>query len=485
MGLLMKSITGSPWAEFVMEYLLKNVLVSFFLLFALSLPAYGSDLTLTEYLSQVKQANPTLQSSTLRAEALDHRVDPAGTLDDPFVAGGVDQVPFEGGMGSVTRYQISQTIPFPGKLSAKSSVAENRARSAKSDSETFSREITVLATQAFFRLYYSQKALELNERLKQIVENIVGSTKARYQTGEAGHHDWLLAKVELSVFEVEKLRLLREQKTIQAIVNELRDQPTETAIGNLSPKFSSSDLKESELPSLEDQPELKSLEFFVSQAENEKKLARLSYFPDFVIQGMAMYPSPEMMEEKSNWGVMIGINIPLYFWRKQSEISTAASIDKEAVILEKRNIENRLNTESLDAREQFKTAKDVTALYKSTVIPTTNLAVQNAKSGYAARRLPLTQYLETLKVQRTQELEFLAAQIDVELARTRLQELLSSPPLLRLAPAKPSLFGGSTMGSSSMGSDTVGMGRGMSGPTRKSKGSTGPSESGSSGMGGM
>lgn len=485
MGLLMKFTSRSPGAELATEYFFKKVRFCFFLLSAFSVPSYGGELTLTEYLSQVKQANPTLRSSTLRAEALDHRVDPAGTLDDPFVAGGVDQVPFEGGMGSVTRYQISQTIPFPGKLSARSSIAENRAHSAKSDSETLSREIIVLATQAFFKLYYSQKALELNERLKKIVESTIGSTKARYKTGEAVHHDWLLAKLEISVFEVERLRLVREQKAIQAIVNELRNQPALTAIGTLTPNFSEGDLDESELPLLKDQPELKSLEFFVSQAENEKKLAKLSYFPDFVVQGMAMYPSPEMMEEKSNWGVMIGINIPLYFWRKQSELLTAASIDREAAILEKRNVENRLNTESLDAREQFKMAQDVAALYKSTVIPTTNLAVQNAKSGYAARSLPLTQYLETLKVQRIQELEFLAAKIDVELARTRLKELLSSPPLLRLAPAKPSFFGGGTMGGGSMGSDTVGMGRGMSGPTRKSKGSSGLSESGSSGMGGM
>jgi outer membrane protein TolC len=454
------------------------------LLFVCS-PSLGNDLTLNEYISQVKQANPTLRSAVLRAKALEHRIDPSGTLDDPFIAGGVDQIPFEGGMGSVTRYQISQTILFPGKLSAKSSAAENRANSAKTDAETFSREITVLATQAFYRLFYNQKALELNNRLKKIIESTVASTKARYKTGEAGHHDWLLAKIEQSIFEVEKLRLLREQKTIQAVANELRDQPVVTPIGILAPQFSNGDLKENELPSLENQPELKSLEFFVSQAENEKKLAKLSYFPDFVIQGMAMYPSPEMMDEKSNWGLMIGINLPLYFWRKQSELSIAASIDKEAAVLEKRNLENRLNSESLDAKEQFKTARDVAALYESTVIPTTNLAVQNAKSGYASRRLPLTQYLETLKVQRTQELEFLAAQIDVELARTRLKELLSSPPLLRLAPTKPSLFGGGTMGGGSMGSDTVNMGRGMSGPTRKSKGSSIPSESGSSGMGSM
>ena len=148
-----------------------------------------------------------------------------------------------------------------------------------------------------------------------------------------------------------------------------------------------------------------------------------------------------------------------------------------------KNLENRLNTEALDAREQFNTARDVAALYKSTVIPTTNLAVQNAKTGYAARRLPLAQYLETLKVQRAQTLEYLAAQMDVELARTRLKELLSSPPILRFAPTRPSLVGGGDMGGGV--SDTVNMGSGMSGPTRKSKGFSSPSETGNSGMGNM
>lgn len=447
--------------------------------------SFANELTLNEYLSQVRQANPVLRSQALRAEALAQRIDPSATLEDPFFAAGVDQIPFEGGMGSVNRFQVSQNIPFPGKLSAKSSAAESRANSAKSDTETSRREVAVLATQAFYRFYYNHKALELNDRLKNIVESAIGSTKARYKTGEGGHHEWLLAKVEVSIFEIERLRLLREQKTIQAVLNELRDNPATTPFGTLAAQFSDSELKDSELPSLESQPELKSLEFFVTQAENEKKLAKLAYFPDFVIQAMAMYPNSEMMEEKSNWGVMIGINIPLYSWRKQSDLSTAASIDKEAALLEKKNIENRLSTESIDAQEQFKTARDLTALYKSVVIPTTNLAVQNAKSGYAAKRLPLSQYLETVKVQRLQELEYLAAQIDVELARTRLKELLSSPPLLRFAPIKPSLFGGGGMGGSAMGSDTVNMGRGMSGPTRKSKGSPGPSEKDGSGMGNM
>lgn len=448
-------------------------------------PAYADSLTLEEYLSQVREANPSIQSAQFRAKAFESRVDPAGALDDPFVAMGVDEVAFGSGPGYVTRYQVSQAIPFPGKRATKSAIAEDRANSASSDAETLKREVTVLATQAFFRAYYNQKALDLNSRLQEIINGTIASTKSRYETGEEGHHDLLLAKIELSELDVDRLRLQREEKTLQAVLNELREKPAETPLGDLSVVFSNKGLAESDLPLLENQPELKSLDAFVTQAEKEEKLAELAYYPDFVIQGMAMDPSSNMMDARSNWGIMVGVNIPLYTVQKQSKLLNATIQDKKAAIEERRSLENRLNTELVTAKEQLKTAKDVVELYKSTVMPTTNLAVSNAKSSYAAGSLPLPEYLDTLKAQRTQELEYLAAQIDIELARTRLEHLLSAPPVLRLAPAKPSLFGGRGMSGGGMGSDTVNMGEGMSGPTRKPKTSSGPSDSGNAGMGGM
>lgn len=448
-------------------------------------PAYADSLTLEAYLAQVREANPAIQSAQFRAKAFENRVDPAGALDDPFVAMGVDEVAFGSAPGYVRRYQVSQAIPFPGKLSTKSAIAKDKANSASSDAETLKREVTVLATQAFYRAYYNQKALDLNGRLQEIIEGTVASTKSRYETGEEGHHDLLLAKIELSSLDVDRLRLQREEKTLQAILNELREKPSDTPLGDLSVAFSDRGLTESELPPLENQPELKSLDAFVTQAEKEEKLAELAYYPDFVIQGMAMDPSSNMMDARSNWGLMVGINIPLYAVEKQSKLLSATIQDKKAAIRERSSLENRLNTELVAAKEQLKTARNVVELYKNSVLPTTNLAVGNAKSSYAAGSLPLTEYLDTLKVQRTQELEYLAAQIDIELAGTRLEHLLSAPPVLRLAPAKPSLFGGRGMSGGGMGSDTVNMGNGMSGPTRKPKTSSGPSDSGNAGMGGM
>ena len=248
---------------------------------------FAEPLTLEVFLSQVRSGNPELQSSKLRAEALWQRIEPAGALDDPFVAAGVDEVPFRGGDAYMRQYQVSQSIPFPGKRAAKTAIAESRALSANSDAETSKREVTVLATQVFYKTYYNTKALELNDKLKQLLQSSVESIKSHYKTGDANHHDVLLAKVETSILDIERLRLLREQKILDALLNELRNLPATTTVGTLDVQFPNYDLQEPEDPDLKNQPELKALEYNVIQAEEEQALAELEYFPDFVIQGMA------------------------------------------------------------------------------------------------------------------------------------------------------------------------------------------------------
>ncbi|KYG67983.1 hypothetical protein AZI87_01545 [Bdellovibrio bacteriovorus] len=454
---------------------------------ALSASAGAKAGALEDYLTQVQEANPTLQAAKAAAEKAQFLVRPASTWDDPFIAAGVDEKPFDGSMGGVKKYQISQTIPFPGKNSARSAIATHEADSAKSDVETAARQIRVLATQIYFKTFLNQKAIELNRDLHQILKTVADSSKARYQSGTSGHHEWLRSQVELNILEVEKLRLQREQKSLTAVFNEMRNQPAQAAIPVLAFEYREPASPPAQ-PDLSAQPELRSIDLYLKRASEEERLAKLSYFPDFVLQGMMMEPDPEMMDEKKNWGVMLGASLPLFFWRKQSDLSQAASAQKRVADFERQSLVNRISAEWLEAQEQLKTSKDVVKLYLSSVLPSTRLAVQNAKTSYSSRKLSLDQYLDSLKVQRMQELELVAAQMDVFLANLRLKDLLSSPPLLRLSPSRPSLFGGDSMGSDagmgSMGSGTVNMGSGISGPTRKTK-SGGTRSNDGSGMEGM
>lgn len=449
----------------------------------------ATPLSLNEFLNQVRAANPSIEAAKLRALALKHRIRPSATWDDPFIAAGIDEKPFDGGEGEVRRYQISQTIPFPGKIGAREDIAEKLAQASEYDAITRSRQVEVIATQAYLQAGYNSQAIRLNQNIQKIIQDTTASAKVRYKTGDSTHHEWLLAKIELSILKVEALRLERTRTALMALLNELRNLPSETPLetdhsGPLKLEIDPSKI----VTNLTEQPELKSWDFQKKIAASELKLVKLSYAPDFVIQGMAMEPTMRDSQMKSNWGVMIGVTVPLFFWRKQSELVMAAEKDRLASISEYQNLQNRLNTELTDAKQQLKTSVDVVKLYKNDVIPLTEIAVRNAQSGYAAKTLPLGQFLEALKSQKTQELELLAAQYDVVVAKTRIEELLSSPPVTRFAPSRPTLFGSGNMeqmsGAGGMDSSpTINMGQGMSGPTRK----TAPSgdQSSSSGMGGM
>ncbi|HEX4925428.1 MAG TPA: TolC family protein [Bdellovibrionales bacterium] len=437
--------------------------------------ARAQSVSLDEYLAQVRRANPSIKAAELRATAQSSRVAPATTWDDPFFAIGLDKVPTEGeDMTSMTQYQLSQTIPIPGKLSAKGRAEEARAAAFKSDAELTARQISVAATQLYYRKYFNQKSKALIERFSKYLETLGASAKSAYKTGGTGHHDWLLARAEASVLKVEKLKLEREEKVILATMNQLRDQEPETPLAATDIEFNNDTKDDESSPSLSDSSELRSLNAMVESADADVSLSKLSYFPDFVIQGMYEKPRSMLMDEPPTWGVMIGISIPIFFFRKQSDLVQAAQSESQAARLDARQLENQLRTEVLDAKEQLKTAKATVELYKRDIIPVTELAVKNAQSGYGARRMPLIQLIESLRTQRQQELELVASQIDVELARLRLKDVLSNPPILRLGPSRPTLFGGgSNMGGMPSMSDTTSMGRGMSGPTRKPSKGTG------------
>ena len=459
---------------------------AFGVLFLLIFPAISFGISLEDYVAEVTKTNPSILASKNSATAAKYKIDPASTWEDPYIALGRDEIPFSEGMGYVNRYQISQTIPFPGKSQARSEIASLQAKSLENDSETTERQIKILATQIYFKAYINEKAIELNSYINGILKTVSDSLRARYKSGEGGHHDWVLAQVENSILEVERLRLLREQKSLQAVFNELRNKPTSTPIDHLS--FDIDKLvKTTELNSKfpEDQPELKSLELYINQVKEEESLAELSYFPDITLQGMMMEPSPDMMEQQKNWGFMVGISVPLYFWRKQNDLIKSATAQRKSAEFQRQSLLNRLSSEWTDAQEQFKSSKDVVELYKSSVMPSTKLAVQNAKTAYASRRLSLDQYLNTLKTQRTQELELLYAEMDFYLAKLRMEELLSNPPLMRLSPNRPTLFGGGDMGANgmnSMSSGAVNMGGAMKVPNKKK---TESMDNSGGGMGGM
>lgn len=395
-------------------------------------------------------------------------------------------MPVSGGGAELVRYQLSQVIPFPGKRGARGEAATARARSAEADAVTVARSIRVIATQTFYQALHNQRALELNEDLRRLVEEASASGRARYQTGAPNHHEWLLAKAELGVLATERTRLESSRRALRAILNELRDRPADGPIDGIADLPAAHAPAGSQAPP--SSPELESLDAVIGAARAEERAARLGYVPDFVVQGMAEQPRDGM--EDPMWGMMLGMSLPVFWGVKQAELAAAVAEERAAAIAERQSLENRLHAEEIEAREQLATAEAAAELYRSSVLPLTALALESARSGYAYGRVSLAELVSVARTHRLQQLEYLAARIDVELAHTRVTERLSSPPVLRLAPVTPTLFGagmgGVAMSPGMPAPSAIRVGRGIGlGAARGAAGGSSGSGGGGAAMGGM
>lgn len=467
-------------------------------------PAWAAPLTLQEFLRDVAAVNPMIRSVHARAAAEQERAEAAGYLDDPFFAAGPDERPLHGSSEGVIRFQVSQGIPFPGKLAARERAASARATAAAADESVVLREIRVRAVQAYWRTYYLSAAEALNRDAARLLREAMASAEARYVTGSDGHHGLLLAKVELGKIEAERLRLARDHDVAASLMNELRALAPETPV-ELLPSFTADRTP----PPLvvERHPEFLAASAGTVSSEADLDAARATAMPDFVLQAMLMRAEGQSKDADAasdmagdsaeakpmtSWGVMLGFNIPLFSLARRPSVVDAAAHDRDGAKNAVQGLELRLRAEELAARRQLETARDLVKLYKETLLPATKSALDNAFAGYKMRRQPLSPLLETIRIRYVQELELLAARIDVELATLRAEELLSAPPLLRLAPSQPSVFGGAEAGMGMEGSgtdmsgDPASMGGGLQQPApMRPRGGNGGNSGASGSMQGM
>lgn len=432
--------------------------------------AAQESLSLDSYLKQVEEANLSIRSIDAQAQGQVHRVKPAGTWDDPFIAGGPDELPFSGGGNGVIRYQLSQNIPFPGKLSSRQEAAGKRAELIQANARTTRREIKIDAMQIFLQNYFNLQALKLNEQISQLLKDITRVEKTRYRTAGSGHHSYLLARAEQGILNTEKTQLLRRKKALWNSLNLLRNSDPASTPPEVD--LNLPDIPVSYAPPaleklLEDQPELLAAMRTVEYAQAELSSANKAILPDFMLQGMVM--QSRHGSEPSNYGFMAGINMPIFWWRKQSEIVHAVEREKEASLYQKDQLVRELQNEYRDAVNEFDASKTNLDLYEKEILPMTRMALASSKTDYMAGRATIREYLDVVRASRQQELDHLAVRLDLYLARMRVENLLSAPPMQRFSPGRPTLFNSTQMGTMQQmqqmpASNTIRTGKGMRSP---------------------
>ncbi|MCC6712457.1 MAG: TolC family protein, partial [Candidatus Dadabacteria bacterium] len=108
---------------------MKKVLCVFTLVLVYAVTAHADDVvTLDSLVLEALESNPELKAARARWEASQKRPKQEGTLPDPMIGVGwqnvtFDSITLEEDPNSMLRFSVSQEIPFPGKLPLREKIA--------------------------------------------------------------------------------------------------------------------------------------------------------------------------------------------------------------------------------------------------------------------------------------------------------------------------------------------------------------------------
>ncbi|HKL48283.1 MAG TPA: TolC family protein, partial [Desulfuromonadales bacterium] len=171
---------------------------------------------LDQIVRQALDNNEDLKAAEARWRMYERKIVPAGALDDPMLSLGLVNYPVDSFEDDVTPMtgkdiKISQKFPFPGKLSAKSEMAEQQALWYKGAYEDARLQLERRTKDAYFRLFYVEKAIEITEKNIELLGEFTSLTETRYEVGKGLQQDVLKAQVERSRL-MEKLFSFRQQR---------------------------------------------------------------------------------------------------------------------------------------------------------------------------------------------------------------------------------------------------------------------------------
>src|SRR5881396_2847666 len=189
----------------------------------------AGDSGLQSLVAEALARNPTVaqRQAAVRAAAL--RIRPAGSLPDPMLTVGVMDLVlphFEFNRSEFTEadVELSQEIPWPGTLGARSRVMREAAAGARAEEGVVRRELTTAVAAAYYRLGYAVTALETVRHQRELLDAAVQLSTTRYATGAAPQSDPLQAKLARDRLRSEEFALESERVAALAAVNALRNR---------------------------------------------------------------------------------------------------------------------------------------------------------------------------------------------------------------------------------------------------------------------
>jgi len=397
----------------------------------------AGDSVLQSLVAEALDRNPTVAQRQAAVRAATLRIRPAGSLPDPMLSVGVMDLllpHFEFNRSDFTEVdvELSQEIPWPGSLGARSGVVRAAAAGARAEEGTVRRELTTAMAVAYYRLGYTVTALETLRHQRELLDAAVQLSTTRYATGAAPQSDPLQAKLARDRLRSEEFALESERVAALAAVNALRNQAPGDSVPVTSIDPAALRVGAAPQPpadslvalALATHPRLAARRAAVDAATRSIQVERLGARPDFTLTLRYGYrPRAFNVNSPDFFSAFVGLRLPVWAWRKQNRLADAARADSTGAAAGLRDAELQLSREVAEAAARVEALQQRLALLMDGVLPNARGTVESVLRSYQVGR---TEFLTLLSVEDARyraELEAVAVAADYQAQLVMLRQL--------------------------------------------------------------
>lgn len=367
-------------------------------------------LQLAGLIAEAYERNLKIKALEKETEAYSFRIKPARTLPDPMIEFslknmGLDQWMIGQDPNSGIGFSFSQTFPYFGKLKLAGEMAgkayEGRLQALEDGKLDIARQIKA----AYFDLFYLQKAIEILEKQKSIMQKALALAETRYAVGSGIQNDIFKAQLEISRMDEMIIPMKEMIKTGEAKINLLLDYPPGRPLGkpeSIDCEIVTLTLSQMEEYLVKQSPRLKEAYAVTEEKSIMVQAMRKEFKPDFRVSAGWEYKGklPDMYE------LMLGMEIPLFAGRKQGNRLQEAKAAAESTRLDTAAMRNDMLMELNEYYLRAKTSESLVHLYKTRILPQARLALEASFAAYPVNKTDFMSLLNDITVQFSAELAY-------------------------------------------------------------------------------
>jgi outer membrane protein TolC len=360
---------------------------------------------LQDLIDEALASHPRLQAARLRAEAVEHRIGPAGALADPVIRLEMNNVPtsdwdFSSTPMSGRQLGVSQRLPWPGLRAARQQVAHAAFAGARERATDHEAQIVFDVKRAWYELAFLDRAIDIAGRNEQLLADFVRIAQTKYAVGRGLQQDVLKAQVSQSGLRERLIVLQSQRRQAEAELNAALDRELDTPVDRtpeLTPTPLTHEAGALEEMALQRRPVLAALGHDAVRGRAAESAARLEGRPDFDVS--IAYRQRDFADDPVRGSdfvsAAVSVSLPLWRDRKEQEQATEARLNALAAESTRKALALQIR---LDIRQGYVAVtahRERMRWLRTAIIPQAQQSLSAALAGYQVDKVDFLTLLDS------------------------------------------------------------------------------------------